>query len=87
MARKIEVTPEVRKQMIEEMELASDMTVYNALNYTSDSPSAKMIRRRAIELGGKQWVTLDEVARELEQDQGTVEQLLGTTLKVTPNAQ
>lgn len=87
MAKKIEVTPEVRKQMIEEMELACDMTVYNALNYTSDSPSAKMIRRRAIELGGKQWVTLDEVARELEQEQGTVEQLLGTTLKVTPNAQ
>lgn len=85
--RKIEVTPEVRKQMIEEMELASDMTVYNALNYTSDSPSAKMIRRRAIELGGKQWVTLDEVGRALLKEQGTVEQLLGTTLKVTPNAQ
>lgn len=82
MAKKIEVTPEVRAKLVEEYELPNDRTVYNALNYSTESPSAKMIRRKAVELGGVQWVTLDEVARELEQELGTVEQLLGTSKAV-----
>lgn len=63
MAKKIEVTPEVRAQLKEEFELGNDQTVYNALNYVSDSPSAKMIRRRAQELGGTEWITIDEVRK------------------------
>lgn len=78
MAKKIEVSPDTRAKLKEEFELSNDNTVYNALNYESDSPSAKMIRRRAVDLDGVQWVTLDEVAREMEQDQGTVEIMLGT---------
>lgn len=61
MAKKIEVKPEVRKQLLEEFELGNEQTVYNALNYESDSPSAKMIRRRALELGGVEWLTKDEM--------------------------
>ena len=61
MAKKIEVSPEVRAQLKEEFELKNDQTIYNALNYETESPSAKMIRRRAIELGGREWVTTDEV--------------------------
>lgn len=61
MAKKIEVSPEVRAQLKEEFELKYDQTIYNALNYETESPSAKMIRRRAIELGGREWVTTDEV--------------------------
>lgn len=60
MAKKIEVTPEVRAQLREEFELTNDNTVYCALRYDSDSPSAKMIRRRALELGGREWMTTDE---------------------------
>lgn len=63
MAKKIEVSPEVRAQLKVEFELNNDQTVYNALNYETESPSAKMIRRRAIELGGREWVTTDEVER------------------------
>lgn len=63
MAKKIEVSPDVRAQLKEEFELKNDQTVYNALNYETESPSAKMIRRRAIELGGREWVTTDEVER------------------------
>lgn len=59
MAKKIEVTPEVRTLLKEEHCLANDQTVYKALRYETDSPLAKMIRRRAIELGGKQWVTIE----------------------------
>lgn len=61
MAKKIEVSPDVRAQLKEEFELKNDQTIYNALNYETESPSAKMIRRRAIELGGREWVTADEV--------------------------
>lgn len=61
MAKKIEVSPDVRAQLKEEFELKNDQTIYNALNYETESPSAKMIRRRAIELGGREWVTTDEV--------------------------
>ena len=61
MAKKIEVSPDVRAQLKVEFELKNDQTVYNALNYETESPSAKMIRRRAIELGGREWVTTDEV--------------------------
>jgi len=61
MSRKIEVTPEVRSQLKEEFETKNEGTIYNALNYETNSPSAKMIRRRAIELGGTEWFTLDEL--------------------------
>ena len=59
--KKIEVTPEVRARLREEHCVENDQTVYNALNYETNSPLAKMIRRRALELGGKVWVTTDEV--------------------------
>ena len=59
--KKIEVTPEVRAQLREEHCLVNDQTVYKALRYETDSPLAKMIRRRALELGGKEWITSDEV--------------------------
>ena len=59
--KKIEVTPEVRARLREEHCVENDQTVYNALNYETNSPLAKMIRRRALELGGKEWVTTDEV--------------------------
>lgn len=61
MAKKIEISPEMRAKLKEEFELNNDQTVYNALNFETDSPSAKMIRRRALELGGREWVTTDEV--------------------------
>lgn len=60
MAKKIEVNPEVRERLKNEFELSNDQTVYNALNYATDSPSAKMIRRRALELGGVEWYTADD---------------------------
>lgn len=66
MAKKIEVSPEVRSQLVDEFELTNDNTVYRALRYESDSPSAKMIRRRALELGGREWMTTDEVASTAE---------------------
>lgn len=64
MAKKIEISPEMRAKLKEEFELKNDQTIYNALNYETESPSAKMIRRRALELGGKEWMTADEVAAE-----------------------
>jgi len=60
MSRKIEVTPAVRSILKDEFYLSNDQTIYNALNYDTNSPSAKMIRRRALELGGVEWVTVDE---------------------------
>ena len=60
MAKRIEVTADVRSQLREEFELASDQTVYTALRFQTNSPSAKMIRRRALALGGKLWETVDE---------------------------
>jgi len=62
MAKKIKVSPEVRRQLMEEHFLENDMTVYKALNYETNSPLAKMLRRRALELGGREWVTADEIA-------------------------
>jgi hypothetical protein len=73
MAKKIEVTPEVRAQLREEHCLENDTSVYKALNYETNSPLAKMIRRRALELGGREWLTTDEVANTAEgspKDQG-----------------
>lgn len=64
MAKKIEVTPEVRAQLREEHCLENDTTVYKALNYETNSPLAKMIRRRALELGGREWMTADEKTAE-----------------------
>ena len=61
--KKIEVTPEVRAQLREEHCLVNDQTVYKALRYETDGPLAKMIRRRALELGGKEWMTADEVGK------------------------
>ena len=62
--KKIEVTPEVRARLREEHCVENDQTVYNALNYVTDSPLARMIRRRALELGGREWVTADEKEAE-----------------------
>lgn len=64
MAKKIEVTPEVRAKLREEHCLENDTTVYKALNYETNSPLAKMIRRRALELGGREWATADEKSAE-----------------------
>lgn len=66
MAKKIEVTPEVRAQLREEHCLANDQTVYKALRYETDSPLAKMIRRRALELGGIKWITENELGKRFE---------------------
>lgn len=63
MAKKITVTPEVRAQLQEEFDISNTATIYNALNYETDSPSARMIRRRALELGGQEWQTTDELAQ------------------------
>ena len=60
MAKKIEVTPEVRAILKEELEINNDNTIYRALNFAADSPSARLIRRRALELGGTEWHTADE---------------------------
>jgi hypothetical protein len=60
----------------EEHCLENDTTVYKALNYETNSPLAKMIRRRALELGGREWLTTDEVANTAEgspKDQGEEE--------------
>lgn len=65
MAKKIEVTPDVRERLKEEHCVGNDQTVYNALNYVTDSPLAKMIRRRALELGGVEWATREEWHRDL----------------------
>ena len=64
--KKIEVTPEVRARLREEHCVQNEQTVYNALNYVTDSPLARMIRRRALELGGREWVTADEKEAEGE---------------------
>lgn len=66
MAKRIKVNPEIRECLKKEFELSNDVTVYNALNFTTDSPSAKMIRRRALELGGVEWHTADEPACSAE---------------------
>lgn len=63
--KKIEVTPEVRARLREEHCVENDQTVYNALNYVTDSPLAKMIRRRALELGGTEWATRDEWHKDM----------------------
>ena len=59
MARKIEVSPEVRKQLSAEFGI-SETSVYNALGYVTDSELANNVRERAIELGGRKWFTKDE---------------------------
>ena len=55
----IRVTKEVREQLVKEFE-ACEKTVWNALKYETDSPAAKMIRRRALELGGEVWEGPDD---------------------------
>jgi hypothetical protein len=59
MARKIEVSPEVRKQLSAEFGI-SETSVYKALGYVTDSELANKVRERAIELGGRKWFTKDE---------------------------
>jgi hypothetical protein len=49
--KEIKVTVEIRKQLLAEFPVG-DKTVYNALHYASDSYAARMIRCRALELGG-----------------------------------
>lgn len=50
----IRVTKEVRENLKKEFE-ACEKTVWNALKYETDSPAAKIIRKRALELGGEEW--------------------------------
>lgn len=71
MAKKIEVTPEVREQLREEHCLENDTTVYKALKYETNSPLAKMIRRRALELGGREWLTSDEIEVTADTTEGS----------------
>lgn len=56
--KEIKVTPEIRSQLIQEFHV-SEKTVWNAIKFHTDSYTANQIRRRAIELGGKQWVTIE----------------------------
>lgn len=66
MAKKIKVNPQVRDQIMGELELTNRMIVYNALRYKTNSPSAKLIRRRALELGGEVW-EIGDSSEELRQ--------------------
>lgn len=61
MAKKIEVTPEVREQLKNEFGLNNVTSIYKALGYESNSEMAENIRSRAMELGGREWLTADEV--------------------------
>lgn len=61
MAKKITVTPETRATLMDEFELKTEQTLYNALNFSTNSPTARLIRRRAIELGGQEWITTNEL--------------------------
>lgn len=63
MARKIEVSPEVRKQLSAEFGI-SETSVYKALGYVTDSELANKVRGRAIEKGGRKWMTADEKTAE-----------------------
>jgi hypothetical protein len=60
MAKKIEVTPEVRGQLMSEFEMKNPTSIYKALGYETSSELAEKIRKRALELGGKEWFTKDE---------------------------
>lgn len=62
MAKKIKVSVEVKNQLIEEFDGMTDGTFYNALNYITNTPSAKLLRKRALDLGGVEWFTRDEVS-------------------------
>ena len=59
MARKIEVSPEVRKLLSAEFGI-SETSVYKALGYVTNSELANRVRERAIELGGRKWFTKEE---------------------------
>ena len=59
MARKIEVSPEVRKQLSAEFGI-SETSVYKALGYVTDSELANKVRERAIEKGGREWYSKDD---------------------------
>ena len=59
MARKIEVSPEVRKQLSAEFGI-SETSVYKALGYVTDSEVANKVRERAIEKGGREWYSKDD---------------------------
>lgn len=64
MAKKIEVTPEVREQLKNEFGLNNVTSIYKALGYESNSEMAEKIRQRAVELGGKVWMTEEEVQQK-----------------------
>lgn len=64
MAKKIEVKPEVRATLREEFGLNNDTSIYKALGYESNSEMAEKIRQRAVELGGKVWMTEEEVQQK-----------------------
>lgn len=69
MARKIEVSPEVRKQLAAEFGI-SETSVYKALGYVTDSELANKVRERAIEKGGRKWMTTDEKTAEASPKDG-----------------
>lgn len=56
--KEIKVTPEIRSQLMEEFEV-SEKTVWNAIKFHTGSYTAKQIRSRAQELGGREWVASD----------------------------
>lgn len=72
MAKKITVTPETRATLMDEFELKSEQTLYNALNFSTNSPTSRLIRRRAIELGGQEWVTTNEPPQPQQTINGTI---------------
>lgn len=65
MKRKIEVTKEVRVELMKEFPV-SEKTIFNALTFATGGYAAEQIRRRALELGGK-------LMQEVEPTPATVE--------------
>ena len=57
--KKIEITPEVKAKILHEFSV-SERTIWNAINYKTGGYAANQIRRRALELGGREWATTDE---------------------------
>lgn len=57
--KEIKVTPGIRSQLMQEFQV-SEKTVWNAIKFHTDSYTAKQIRRRALELGGREWVAADK---------------------------
>lgn len=71
----IKVTTEIRVELMKEFPV-SEKTVYNALNFATGGYTAEQIRRRALELGGKLMMMMQEVTNTAEgspKDEGKAE--------------